>query len=73
VAGLEKALLDDPDMFVGNLVEKLLTYSLGRVIEYYDAPAVRKIVRDARSEGFRFSSVILGIAKSKPFLMRRSE
>lgn len=72
VAGLEKALLNRPDMFVGTLVEKLLTYSLGRIVEYYDGPAVRKIVRDARSEGFRFSSLILGIAKSKPFQMRRS-
>ena len=72
VSGLEKALLDRPDMFVGTLVEKLLTYSLGRVIEHYDAPAVRKILRDARSEGFRFSSLILGIVKSKPFQMRRS-
>ena len=73
VSGLEKALLDRPEMFVGTLLEKLLTYSLGRVVEYYDAPAVRKIVRDARPEGFRFSSLILGIAKSKPFQMRRSQ
>ena len=72
VSGLEKALLNPPDMFVGTMVEKLLTYSLGRVVEYYDAPAVRKIVRDARSEGFRFSSLIVGITKSKPFQMRRS-
>ena len=72
VSGLEKALLDRPEMFVGTLVEKLLTYSLGRVVEHYDAPAVRKIVRDSRSEGFRFSSLILGIAESKPFQMRRS-
>ena len=73
VSGLEKALLDRPEMFVGTLVEKLVTYSLGRVVESYDAPAVRKIVRDARSEDFRFSSLILGIAKSKPFQMRRSQ
>ncbi len=72
VSGLEKALLDRPEMFVGTLVEKLLTYSLGRVVEHYDAPAVREIVRDSRSEGFRFSSLILGIAESKPFQMRRS-
>ena len=72
VSGLEKALLDRPEMFVGTFVEKLLTYSLGRVVEHYDAPAVRKIVRDSRSEGFRFSSLILGIAESKPFQMRRS-
>ena len=73
VSGLEKALLDRPDMFVGTLVEKLLTYSLGRVVEPYDAPAVRKIVRDSSSEDFRFSSVILGITNSKPFQMRRSQ
>ena len=54
VSGLEKALIDRPEMFVGTLIEKLLTYSLGRVVEHYDAPAVRKIVRDARSEDFRF-------------------
>ena len=72
VSGLEKALLDRPEMFVGTVVEKLLTYSLGRVVEHYDAPAVRKIVRDSRSEGFRFSSLVLGIAESKPFQMRRS-
>ncbi len=72
VSGLEKALIDRPEMFVGTLIEKLLTYSLGRVVEHYDAPAVRKIVRDARSEELRFSSLIVGIAKSKPFQMRRS-
>ena len=72
VAGLEHALLKRPDLFVGTLVEKLLTYALGRVVEHYDAPAVRKIVRDSRSEGFRFSSLILGIANSEPFQARRS-
>ena len=72
VSGLEKALLERPTLFVGTLVEKLLTYSLGRVVEHYDAPAVRKIVREARSEDFRSSSLILGIVKSKPFQMRRS-
>ena len=72
VAGLERALLERPELFVGALVEKLLTYALGRVVEPYDAPAVRKIVRDSRSEGFRFSSLILGIVNSEPFQMRRS-
>ena len=72
VKGLEKAILDRPEMFVGTLAEKLLTYSLGRVVEHHDAPAVRKIVRDARSEGFRFSSLILGIVRSQPFQMRTS-
>ena len=72
VSGLEKALLDRPELFVGALIEKLLVYSLGRVVEYHDAPAVRKIMRDSRSEDFRFSSLVLGIAKSGPFQMRRS-
>ena len=72
VAGLEKALLDRPELFVGTLAEKLLTYSLGRVLEHYDAPAVRKIVRDSRFNEFRFSSLILGVVNSQPFQMRRS-
>lgn len=72
VDGLERALLDRPDMFVGTLTEKLLTYSLGRVVDHRDAPSVRKIVRDAASENYRFSSLILGIVQSSPFQMRRS-
>jgi len=72
VAGLEKALLERSELFVGTLVEKLLTYSLGRVVEHSDAAAVRKIVREAGSDGFRFSSIVLGIARSEPFQMRRS-
>ena len=72
VSGLERALLDRPEMFVGALIEKLLVYSLGRVVDHHDAPAVRRIVRDSRSERFRFSSLVLGIAKSDPFQMRRS-
>ena len=72
VAGLEQALLERPELFVGTFVEKLMTYALGRVVEHYDAPAVRKILREARPDGFRFSQLALGIAKSKPFQMRRS-
>ena len=72
VTGLEKALLDRPELFIGALVEKLLTYALGRVVEHNDAAAVRKIVRDARSDEFRFSSIVLGIVRSEPFQMRRS-
>jgi hypothetical protein len=73
VAGLEEALLKRPDQFVGTLTEKLLTFALGRGVEYYDAPAVRKIVRDARTQDYRFSSVIVGIATSTPFRLRKSE
>jgi hypothetical protein len=72
VAGLEKALMQHPEMFVGTMVERLLTFALGRGVEYYDAPAIRRIVRDARSSNYRFSSLILGIASSTPFQMRSS-
>jgi hypothetical protein len=72
VSGLEQGLLNRPEIFASTLTEKLMTYALGRGIEYYDAPAIRKIVRDAEANGFRFSSVIVGIANSTPFKMRRS-
>jgi hypothetical protein len=70
VSGLEQALLDRPELFVRTLTEKLLTFALGRGIEHYDAPAVRRIVRDARAGNYRFSQLILGIASSTPFQMR---
>ena len=52
--------------------ERLLTYALGRGVEYYDAPAIRRITRDAARDDYRFSSVILGIVNSVPFQMRQS-
>jgi mono/diheme cytochrome c family protein len=67
VAGLRDALVKRPEIFVGTLTEKLLTYGLGRGLGYYDMPAVRKIVRDASAREYRFSSLILGIASSVPF------
>jgi len=73
VDGLERALLSRPEMFVGTFAEKLLTYALGRGVQYYDAPAIRAIVRSARAEDFRVSAVILGIVTSTPFQMRRSQ
>ena len=73
VAGLKHALLSRPELFVTTLTEKLLTYGVGRGVEYYDEPAVRKIVRDARANDYRFSSLILGIVNSVPFQMRRSQ
>jgi hypothetical protein len=73
VTGLERALLKRPELFVGTLTEKLLTFALGRGLESSDVPAVRKIVRDAREKGNRFSSLIVGIATSTPFTMRKSE
>lgn len=67
---LQRALLARPDLFVSTLAEKLLTYASGRGLEYYDAPAIRTIVRDAGRNDYRFSSLILGIVKSAPFQMR---
>ena len=72
VTGLEQGLLDRPEVFAGTLTEKLLTFALGRGVEYYDGPAVREVVRRARAENFRFSALILGIVNSPPFQMRRS-
>lgn len=73
VAGLEQALLQRPEWFVGTLTEKLLTFALGRGIEPHDAPAVRQIIRQAREKDYRFSSLIVGIATSQPFQMRMSQ
>jgi mono/diheme cytochrome c family protein len=73
VAGLQQALLSRPEVFAGTFTEKLMTYALGRGVEYYDAPAVRKVVGEARTSDFRFSSFILGIVNSTPFQMRRSQ
>ena len=71
--GLRDLLLDRPDDFVGTVIEKLMMYALGRGLEYYDAPTVRRIVREAAGEDYRWSSVILGIVKSTAFQMRRSD
>jgi hypothetical protein len=73
MAGLKKALLSQPDLFVATATEKLLTYALGRGLEAYDAPAVRQVTRAARSQDYRFSSIVLGIVNSVPFTTRKSE
>ena len=73
VLGLRAALLSRPELFVTTLTEKLLTYGLGRGLEFYDAAPVRKIVRDARDNDYRFGSLISGIVNSTPFQMRRSQ
>jgi hypothetical protein len=72
VAGLEAGLLKRPELFASALTEKLLTFALGRGVEHYDAPAVRKIVQEAADENFRLSSIVVGIAKSTPFTMRKA-
>ena len=59
------------DQFVRTATEKLLTYSLGRGIEYYDMPVVRSVVRQAARNNYRFSSLVIGIVESTPFQMRK--
>jgi hypothetical protein len=67
---LRQALTARPEVFVGTLTEKMLTYALGRGLETYDMPVVRGIVDGAARDDYRFSSIILGIVKSMPFRMR---
>ena len=71
--GLRDALLARSDQFVRTLASKLLTYGLGRAVEHYDMPAIRAIEREAAAEGYRFSSLILGVVESTPFQMRRAQ
>jgi hypothetical protein len=70
---LRDVLLERRDEFVSTVTEKLLTYALGRGVEYYDRPAIRAIVRQAEEHDYRWSSLILGVTRSEPFQMRRSE
>jgi hypothetical protein len=73
VAELRAALVRRPERFVSTVTEKLLTYALGRGLEHYDMPAVRRIVSQAAADDYRFQSVILGIVKSYPFGMRTTD
>ena len=69
--GLQQYLLSRRDEFLRTVAEKLLSYALGRSLEYYDAPAVRQIVREAARDDYRWSSLVLGVVRSVPFRMRR--
>jgi hypothetical protein len=69
-ADLRNALVAHQDQFVLTLTERLLTYALGRAVEYYDMPAVRTILRDARHDEYRWSSLVMGVISSVPFRMR---
>ncbi len=73
VDGLQQALLARPEIFVGALAEKLLTYALGRGVETYDAPAIRRVIREAREDDYKFSSLVVGLAESVPFQMRTTK
>jgi len=70
---LRNALLKYSDRFVQTTTEKLMTYALGRGLEYYDMPTVRAITRSAAKDDYRFSSIILGIVESDAFQMREAE
>ena len=72
-SGLRTVILGEPDRFVRTLTEKMLVHALGRGLEHYDMPAVRKIARDAARQKYRASSLVLGIVNSRPFLMRRRQ
>jgi hypothetical protein len=68
---LRKALTRRPEQFVQTLTEKLMMYGLGRSVEYFDMPTVRRIVRDTARQEYRFSSIILGIVKSPAFQLKK--
>jgi mono/diheme cytochrome c family protein len=68
--GLRRYLLGRPNQIVTGVAEKLLIYALGRGVEYYDAPAIRKVTRDAAADHYSFGSLIAGIVRSAPFQMR---
>jgi hypothetical protein len=68
--GLRRFLLEQPDQFPRTVTEKLLSYALGRPLEYTDRPVVRQVVRDAAQHEYQWSSIVLGIVKSPPFLLK---
>jgi hypothetical protein len=67
---LREALAAEPQKFAQTVVEKLLTYALGRTLNHHDMPVVRSIVRDAARDNYSFASIVLGVANSVPFKMR---
>jgi hypothetical protein len=69
---LREALLGHRAEFAATVTERLLTYALGRGTEYYDAPAIRRILRESAPSDYRWSSLILGIVRSLPFQRKRS-
>ncbi len=72
IAGLKKELLRQPEQFVGTVTERLLMYAVGRNLQYYDAPTVRAVMRDAEPANYTLASLVLGIVKSRPFQMREA-
>jgi mono/diheme cytochrome c family protein len=70
VAGLKRELQRHPEQFAGTVAERLLMYAVGRNLQYYDAPAVREILRSAAPGRYTLPSLVLGVVKSRPFQMR---
>jgi hypothetical protein len=71
IVSLRKALMRNPEIFVGTFVEKMMTYALGRGVAATDMPTVRQIVRDGAARNYRFASMVEGIVNSPAFQMRR--
>jgi hypothetical protein len=72
-AGLRRVMQEHSAEFVYRMTERLLTYSLGRGSDWYDAPAIRAAVNGAKKDDYRFSSLLTGIVLSTPFQMRMSQ
>jgi hypothetical protein len=70
--GVRDLLMSRPELFVSALTEKLMMYALGRNVQYYDAPAVRAVVRAAATRNYEFSAIVEGIVASVPFRMRNA-
>ena len=70
MAGLKRELMRQPGQFVGTVAERLLMYATGRNLQYYDAPSVRAVMRDAAPGNYTLSSLVLGVVRSRPFQMR---
>jgi hypothetical protein len=72
IPGLKQELLRHPEQFVGTVTERLLMYAIGRNLQYYDAPTVRTVMRDAAPANHTLASLLIGIVKSRPFQMREA-
>jgi hypothetical protein len=70
---LRNALLSHPEQFVQTLTEKLMIYALGRSIEWYDMPGIRRIVRDAKASNYRFSAIVMGVVNAPAFRSSKVE
>jgi hypothetical protein len=73
VVSLREALVRRPEIFVTTMTEKLLTYALGRGLDYRDRPAVRSIVHEAAAGDYRFRALVVALVKSAPFQMRMKQ